>query len=583
MSRPTLSWARLAAVALVAGGVLVSLAAGPGPKVQIVDRARIGGYAEDLAFVAVGPFANHIVMVEGCEVWGIAGQATAKPPLRKLFDLYNLDPVPRATGIAYVESRQLFVVNDSGPSKFFFVDNTGRLKGSASMVFPLPDGYTPRYIEGIGYVPPTAGQYPDHLVMAAQNGDGSGDLLFVDLAGSVVKHVVPRDVPGACVDAGGNPVTGLSSVEYLPGDRLAIVDYSSGMLCVVDFDGAALDSVSIPSTGALGEGVARLADGRIVVTEWPQTLLFLDADLNRLPDADRHDVVGLGLDGARGLAWDSATGQHLISYTGPAFSVPSAIAAVPLHLKSASNVVDLTDWPGFAWPFYFLQTQALTYLAPEDRIGVASQGRSTVAPPPGAPLLPWFRGLVLWDGATGALVDQVDLCVPSAPSPPSTCTKNYGSLQPASTWGRASGVAYIPAATAADAKFAVRFGVSVTNAHPGWADIWTVYLFDRSGAPAGAIDFSATAGLSSVAALEYFDAGNGAGGRFAVVGRIATSPNPQFLITDLAGHRIDGFDLRAALGVLNPIEVSVVTTGPGAGAFAVYDVTALELVVFRLK
>jgi hypothetical protein len=31
----------------------------------------------------------------------------------------------------------------------------------------------------MGYVPPTAGQYPDHLVLAAFNSPGSGDLLFV--------------------------------------------------------------------------------------------------------------------------------------------------------------------------------------------------------------------------------------------------------------------------------------------------------------------------------------------------------------------------------------------------------------------
>jgi hypothetical protein len=129
----------------------------------------------------------------------------------------------------------------------------------------------------------------------------------------------------------------------------------------------------------------------------------------------------------------------------------------------------------------------------------------------------------------------------------------------------------------------VRFGVYVTSVDPGWADVWTVYLFSRFGDPVGAINFSATAGVANVVALEHFNAGDGSGGRFAVVGRIPTSPNVQFLVTDLAGHKIDGFDLRAELDLPNASEVSVVTTGPNAGAFAVFDGTAQELVVFRLK
>jgi hypothetical protein len=244
-------------------------------------------------------------------------------------------------------------------------------------------------------------------------------------------------------------------------------------------------------------------------------------------------------------------------------------------------VVDLTTWPG-STPLYYLPTHSLTYAAPEGRVGAAAPGRGPVAPDdPAVPPLPWFRGILLWDTATGELVDQVDLCVPSAPVLPSTCTNDYGSLQPSNEWGRALRVAYIPGATPADAMFAVRF--NVPSGGPGGADLRTVYLFSRSGHPLGAIDFGAGAGVTNVIALEYFDPGDGSGGRFAVLGRTAASSTPQFVITDLAGQRIDGIDIRTELGLPGPTEVSVITTGPQAGAFAVYDSTAQELVVFRLK
>jgi hypothetical protein len=570
---------RLATVALVAGAGLAQLGAKPASKVTVLSRTRVGGYAEELTYVAKGPLANQIAFVEGYEVWGTPAQAAGQPRARKLFDLYALDPVPRPTGIAYVESRGLFVVNDSGPSNFFFVDHQGRPKGSASMTFPLPDGYTPNYIEGLAYIPPTAGTFPDHLVMAAQNSDGTGDLLVVDLAGSVVKHIVPN-----CFDSSGPLDPSVAAVEYLPGDRLVLVDYSYQALCVVDFDGVASTPVTyLQPYGGFGEGVTRLPDGRIVALEYPQNLTFFDADLSRLPQFDRHDVVGLGLNSARGLAWDSATSRHLISYPRPLGGQPSAIAAVPPNLAQSSQVVDLTSWPGFL-PILPV-TRAMTYLGAEGRFALAQSGRAGAAPPVAwiGPRLSWFRGLLLGDATTGALVEQVDLCVPSAPTLPSTCTRNYGSLQPPDQWGRAAAVAYIPGGTPAEGRFAVRFALGVTSPHPGIADAWTVYLFDRSGAPAGAIDLGATAGITNVVGLESFDPGDGAGGRLAVLGRVAGSTDTQLVITDLAGLKLDSLGVGTELGLPTPIEVSVITTGPHRGAFAVFDGTAQDLVVFRVK
>jgi len=575
MDRLSRSWTRLVAVVLIAGAGVVLLGAAPGSKVKVLSNTRLGGYTEDLAYVTTGPLAKYLVLIEGYEIWGIPNQATGKAKLRKLFDLYQLDPVPRATGIAWVESRKLFALNNSQEQtqpvqNLYFVDHKGRLKGTASMVFPLPDGYVAYYTEGMGYIPASAGQYPDHLVLAAQDNEGAWELLIVDLAGQVVKHFAPE-----CYDNGGNLLEGVSSVEYLPGDRLAIVDYNYGKLCVVDFDGVALTPTTfIGSDLGTGEGIARLGNGRIVASEFPQNLLFFDADLNRMPDLDRHDVVGLGLDNARGLAWDGLESQHLLSYDSAAASwtanfstgPPNAIASVPPKLKKSTPIVDLTDYPGFRPYSSFPQTFGMTYLRDESRVVLASRGQGSPVPPAGwtwSPL-PWFRGLLFYEPGAPGPVEQIDL-------------STYGSGTTPGTIGRAVVVAHIPGATPAEGRFAVRFGPG------GPADPYTAYLFSREGALLGTIDFNATAGLIAFNALEYFDAPDGTGGRLAVLGRDPTSTHMQFFVTDLDGHKLYSFDIKEKLGLPTPGEVSVITTGCQAGAFAVLDGTAETLVVFRIK
>ncbi len=142
---------------------------------------------------------------------------------------------------------------------------------------------------------------------------------------------------------------------------------------------------------------------------------------------------------------------------------------------------------------------------------------------------------------------------------------------------------YIPGATEADGRFAVRFNMGVGMSDPGVADLWTVYLFDQSGDPVGSIDLNATAGISSLSALEYFDSADGSGGRLLLLGRVLISPDPQLLITDLAGNELERFDVRTEFGLPTPSELSVITTGPQKGAFGVLDSTAQILVVFRLR
>jgi len=564
MNRLSRFWVRLLAAVLIAGSGVVLLGAAPASKVKILSRTRLGGSAQDLAYVTTGPLAKNLVMIEGYEIWGIPNQAAGKAKLRKLFDLYKLDPVPWPVGIAWVESRRLFVVNDGNEGSdvlhLYFVDHQGRLKGTASMIFPLPDGYAPAGTDGLSYIPARAGQYPDHLVIIAQNDDLTADLLITDLAGQVVKHFRPQ-----CYDAAGNLLEFLGSVEYLSGDRLAITDWNYQGLCVVDFDGVQLaPAISFDPASGIGD-IAQLASGRIAMHQWPQNLLFFDAELNRLPELDRHDVVGLGLNNALGLAWDGLESQHLLSYDSRAASWTAnfwsgwnTIAAVSPKLKASTAIVDLTDYPeappGQAAA---IQVRRMSFLQDESRIVLASRGQGALTPPVGWSWSPlrWLRGLLLYERGVPGPVEQIDL----------------------SAYGRPIAVAHIPRATPADGRFAVGF----LAGDP--ANLYTAYLFSRAGAFLGTIDFNATAGLTNVQAMEYFDAPDGSGGRFAILGRDAASSHWNFVVTDLDGSKLDSFDVMEKLRLPSPNDVSVITTGCPAGAFAVLDNSAQTLVVFRMK
>jgi len=113
-----------AAFALVAGDGLAN-----GVSVKKLTDKRIGGYSEGITFVDKGDLANHIAFVDGFEVWGLP-VGHGNPKARRLFDLRSLD-IDHPTGIAHIESRKLFVVNDiTQLTTLFLADHQGRPKAS---------------------------------------------------------------------------------------------------------------------------------------------------------------------------------------------------------------------------------------------------------------------------------------------------------------------------------------------------------------------------------------------------------------------------------------------------------------------
>jgi hypothetical protein len=85
-------------------------------------------------------------------------------------------------------------------------------------------------------------------------------------------------------------------------------------------------------------------------------------------------------------------------------------------------------------------------------------------------------------------------------------------------------------------------------------------------------------GIAWIDAVAYFDAGQG--GRLLVLDHPFVGEHAY--VTDLDGTLLASFSYREQLGVIRPFELAAITTGPDAGAFALVDDYASEIVVFNL-
>src|SRR4051812_41638862 len=86
----------------------------------VITRARIGNNVEDVTYVTKGAYANHIVTLDGYEVYALPAAGNGNAPFKKLFDLRQLPIQIGPRGMAYVESEGLFVLQDpTQPDKLF--------------------------------------------------------------------------------------------------------------------------------------------------------------------------------------------------------------------------------------------------------------------------------------------------------------------------------------------------------------------------------------------------------------------------------------------------------------------------------
>ena len=499
----------------------------------VVSRARVGGYAEDITFVTSGTLKDQLVMIDGYELYSV--NLAKKGMLTKVcrLDHPEIDQVP--TGFAYVESENLLVINnDPHPNRLYFFDQACTFKGTRTIQY-LNSSYRPAHVEGLAYIPSSSPVFPDHLMMVVWDDLQltTARVIVMRRDGVQVGEIFRADWPTQFFADGG-----LGDVAFLAPNRLAVSVYNPDGLWTMDFSGNILSGPIATGASGTGEGVIQLSDGRLVASNYPQSLLLFDKNLVRQPQNDRNDIIGLNLNIPSGLAWDSDANRLLVVHdTNIAFSSPG-IAGVPTTLDSATPLIDMTTFPF---------TRGAVYLPQEDLI-------ATLRPQPGNQ-----RAILLFN-LDGTLNSQISLA-------PADLGQNFGPP---------NALAYLPGSD----EFVVAF--NGTPATIG-SERQRLRVFSRAGALVRTIDLAAT-GTGGNVSLEYFEDPQGGGGRLLIGNAVG-----RMFITDLNGNsrNPDGFLLgefnnRVKLGLITPRDVAAITSGPLAGAFAVIDGSGGEVVIFRL-
>jgi len=507
----------------------------------VVSRTRIGGYSEDITYVSRGRLRNNIVILDGYEVFAVENLKTPKGQMTKLFDVRIPEINVRPNGITYIESEGLFAFNDvTQPTKLFLFTDTGQFQGTRTIGYL--GGYVPQHMEGLAYIPSSSPTFPDHIIVTALDTltVGPSRIVVVRRDGHVDAEIFPN-WPAPPPSDPDNPIYDTSfigDVAFLAPNKLLVTFYTNA-IWTIDFAGNVLAGPHEVS-GANGfEGIVQMNDNRIVAVNYPQRLMFFDQNLNRVPESDRNDLIGLNLNTPRGVAWNSDTNRLLITHgVGAPDGLSGAIASVPISLDAATQVVDLTG-NGFG------NGQRLTYLPAEHLIAVASNNP---------------RAILLFN-SDGTLNSQVSLL-------PGALGVNLGNPV---------AITYIPATD----QFVVGFnGINGDAGQP--AERRRLRVLSRTGTLVEMLDLTPT-GTAGIAGVAYFQDSGGVG-RFMVLGSAGRA-----FITDLNGDSRNAngllfgeFNIRAKLGMLGRADITAITTGPQAGAFAVVDNGGGEIVIFRL-
>lgn len=498
----------------------------------VVSRARIGGYAEDITFVTSGPLKDQVVMTNGYELHSVAlGKKGALTRVCKV-DHPEIDQF--VNGFTFIESEGLFVMNnDPHPNKLYLFDQACSFKGTRPLQY-LNSNYRPAHIEGMAYIPASSPLFPDHLMMVTWDDLNLSTMRLVIMRrdGVQVAEISRSDWPAQFFEGG------IGDVTFLAPNRLLVSLYHPDSLWVMDFNGAIV-SGPLPAAGdGMGEGIVQMSDGRVIATNYPQRLLVFDKNLNRQPQNDRNDLIGLNLNTPQGIAWDNDANRLLVTHDSILPSLTAGIAGVATTLDTSAPVVDLNG----------VFTRQTIYLPQEDLIGTLRIGGQN------------GRAILLFN-TNGTFNSEISLTTASL-------GQNFG--QPLT-------LAYLPVTN----EFAVGF-----SGVPGPDQVFErrrLRVISRAGALVRTIDLSAT-GTAGIGGVEYFEDALSGAGRLMILGGIG-----RVFITDLDGNsrNADGFlfgefNLRVKLGLITRNDLAAITSGPHAGAFAVVDSSGGEIVIFRL-
>jgi hypothetical protein len=277
----------------------------------------------------------------------------------------------------------------------------------------------------------------------------------------------------------------------------------------------------------------------MVPTSYPQSLLVFDKNLNRQPQDDRHDVIGLGLNVPNGIAWDSNANRLLVTHD-TTLNLSAAVSGLSTALNTTTPIVNLSSF-GF--------TRQTAYVSQDHLIAVLRFAGAN------------DRAILLFN-ATGTLNSQISLS-------PTSLGQNFG--QPLA-------LAYLPITD----EFVVGFG-GVPGPDQAFERL-RLRVISRAGTLVRTIDLTGT-GTAGVNGLEYFVDPQSGDGRFLLISAFG-----RMIVTDLDGNSRSAngipfgeFNIRVKFGLITRNDVAAISSGPDAGAFAIVDSNGGEVVIFRLN
>ncbi|HKR11386.1 MAG TPA: hypothetical protein VJT15_04975 [Pyrinomonadaceae bacterium] len=495
----------------------------------VLNRSKIGGYAEDITFVTKGALKDKLVMTNGYELYSAS---LDKSELTRVCKVDHPEFDQFVNGFTFVESENLFVMNNAPqPNKLFFVDQNCTPKTTRTIQY-LNSSYRPAHVEGLAYIPESSPVFPDHLIMVAWDTSNATALRLIIMRrdGVQVADISRPDWPPQFFEGG------LGDVTFLAPNRLLVSLLHRESLWTMDFDGEIQSGPLATDASGLGEGIVRLENGTVVASSYPQSLLIFDKNLNRQPAKDHHNVIGLNLNTPMGIAWDSDFNRFLVTHDTFVPTGLAGIAGLSATLDNRAPALDLASFPS---------ARQTVYLPQEDVVAVLNS-------------VPRLILLFNLDGTLSSLI-------------------NLSQASLGQNLGTPLALAYLRGSN----ELVVGFGGIGANQT---LERRSLRVFSRSGTLVRTIDLSAT-GIASIDAIEYFDDPNGQGGRLLVVAR-----NGRAIITDLNGNSRDAngalfgeFNIRVKLGLITANDIAAITSGPLAGAFAIADGYGGEVVIFRLN
>ncbi len=492
---------------------------------EVLARVKLGTYIEDITYVRNGPHAHHVAFVDGYTVRAYPATTSSDRAIKSLFDVRALGFAVAPRGIEWIESERLFAFLDiAQPAVLYLTDHKGAAQPPRTLRYL--DGYEPEWVDGLAYIPPNAPMYPDHLVVVANGFDE-------DLGAYRPRYVIFRrdgqavaQLPLPEVWISGPAIFGYSATYVAPGRLLVTIEAFAGL---IDLAGQP-SGPRVPIPG-VGDGIAQLADGRIVISDGAK-LLYHDAMLQRMPQDDRNAGTGAGLIYPASPMWDARSGQLAVTAypeTSAGDFADLGIWRLSPGLDQASRVVDLGTPPAY------LRVRSAAFVADEDHYAVLLRRRSSTT----------VAEIALYDQA-GTLAERLSLAAALAGT------------------GTPGGIGQL----ADRREFAISLGTRPA----------TLRIVDRSGAFVRDVDF-AGAGVVAATLFTYLPPTGTRAARFLVADWTGT----RAVITDADGNLVGEFDYRAELGVVEPSGLTAIGSGRWAGAFAIVDDGASELVLFRLN